>query len=521
VLAGEPLVDWQDGVLWRPRDADTDYLHQALRQGNRQVLQRASGIWCMAQYDANGHMLRLITDQLGTRPLYEARVGDCVVFASALRILEAIPGLDLRLDVRGITEQAILQAPLDGRTTYLGVHLLRPGEIIEHSAPGRTSRVTREWDRVPHRHLSDDEAIDAVHTAFIRAVDRRRRDDTAAVSFLSGGLDSRIIVAAMRNAGLSVQTLNFSLVGSLDHAIGGLFAEAVGTFHVSRPYHAGLDDDYAEMACAVLRESPAISGVIPERPRLLWAGYGGSAFIGQIHSRPEYAALCRNGDLPGAVDAFFRVKIGDVPTRLFRKPFGGTLARDTRGGVLSEIERLSPEDPGRLMELYLLHNATRCQMHAHHEATDLRRVELQVPFFDADFVAVALGIPSELLAGHRLYHRWLERFGPPVTTIPWQAYPNHEPCPLPPPAGARPQWELASEQSFRRKALLRAARRLVGGPLPTELLDRRYLGAVSLAHWLGLRNYGYAIRLAHRYTGAWLRTGRKAIPLPEVGSAAA
>ncbi|HEX6644197.1 MAG TPA: asparagine synthase-related protein [Gemmatimonadales bacterium] len=520
VLAGEPLLGGDDGSRWRPRTADTRRLHDGAVRGDSRAARDAKGAYCALHYDAREHVLRGTTDLLGIRPLYEYATGEYVFFASALRILEGVPEVSLTLDARGALEQALLFTPLHGRSVYREVRLLAPSERVTWSARGRQAETLRAWDRVPPgRFAGVEDAVDAVDRAFARAVDRRRRDDTATVAFLSGGLDSRLIVTSLRRAGLAVRTLNFSLVGSLDHEIGRLFAGAIGSVHDERPYHAGLDDKYLRMAAEALLSPPA-GAVAPERPGFLWAGYGGSGILGQINNHPEYVERCRRGDLTGAVDAFLDLKGARVPARLFRAPWSAALADLTRDEILAAVSELAPADPGRVFDLYLLLNATRTQLHGDHESTDIDRFEQQTPFFDPDLVENALSVPYEWLAGHHLYHRWLERFGPPVTSVPWQAYPRHEPCPLPPPSRGRPQWAIARSRAFRRKALMRAALRLLGGPLPGELLDRKYLAAVSVLHALGVRNYGYAIRVARHLAGIWERTGRNELgpASPPVGA---
>jgi hypothetical protein len=513
VLAGEPLLDSADGRAWKSRTADTRRLHEAAVRGDWSAAQAAMGAYCAIHYSAGEHALRFATDLLGVRPLYECSIGDFVVVASAIRILEGLPGVTLTLDPRGTLERAYLQAPLAGRTEFREVRLLGAAEAVTWSADGRTSVQLHRWDRVdPGSFRSIDEAVDAVDAAFGRAVERRRRDDRATVAFLSGGLDSRVIVARLRDAGLAVRTLSFSLIGSLDNVIGRRFAEAAGCVHLAVPYHAGLHDRYQVMAADALGSAGAGEA---DRPRLVWAGFGGSAALGQINVWPDYVERCRSGDVAGAVESYLDRKGLHVPARLFREPFRAALAQVTRHGVLAEVSALSPADPGRLIELYLLRNSTRAQLHSDHEDTDRTRLEQHTPFFDVDFLRVALSVPYEWLARHHLYHRWIERLGAPVTSVPWQAYPGHEPCPLPLPADARPQWAIARSRTFRRRALLREAFRILQRPMPPGLIDRRYLASVSLLHALGARDYSYAITLAHKFVSAWERTGRRPVRPPE------
>lgn len=521
IVSGEPLLERPGEGEWRSRTRDTELLHQAFREGDDAALSHANGAYCAAHFDPGPHRLLLATDLLGLRGLYYSLMGEWVMFATSLRQFESVPGLDLHLDVQGAFELSLLQAPLGGRTPFREVRLLAPAELVDLLPERRESRRVFRWDQVQPRERTESGTLDELDRVFHATITRRRQDDTATNAFLSGGLDSRVIVAALLRAGLEVRSLNFSLVGSLDHALGGMFAKAAGVPQVSRPYHAQLDDSYDDMAAEVLANPPA-DGVVPERPSLVWSGLGGSAILGQINNKPEYVGLLREGRTGEAVELMRHLKGLKLPKRLLRGTFADVLDARLRDAILREVQQVEPADPGRRIDLYLLHNATRCQLHPGQEKVDLVRLELQVPMLDAALVRFGLELSSDLLARHHLYHLWLGRFGAPVNTVPWQAYPGHEQCPLPLPANARPQWSIAAEPSFRRKALMRSARRLLAGNAPFDLLRWPVLAAGTAAHAAGVRNFGYAIRLATRIAEWWQRSGRRAVlPLSDAAREAA
>lgn len=513
LLSGEALLADRP-VGSGHRLADTVRLHEALRDRADAVLRLATGTYATASYFPDSHRLVLATDPLGTRALYVCDVDGWTVFSTALRVLTQLPGVRLSLDTRGATEQIFLQAPLAGRTVFGGVTLLQPAEVREF-VPGRApvSREVMRWDDVPAWSGTREEALDAVHGTFLRAVERRRQGDTTTTALLSGGLDSRLTVAALLRAGSRVRTLNFSLEGSLDEQLGRQYAEAAGTQHVSRPYRAGLQDSYEQMAAEVLHAGPADAHA-PERPLLLWSSFGGSAVLGQINNKPIYVELCRAGKVPEAVERYMDLKHLHVPRRLFTARHAAALAEVTRRGIHEGLAQLAPADPGRLIDLFIVGNSMRVQLHPHQEEVDVLRLEHQSPMFDVEWVRLAQALPQDWLREHRFYMDWLPAFGPPVTTIPWQSYPGHVACPLPLPQDARRQWDIAAARGFRRKAVLRAARRLVAGPAPFDLLDRRFLAVAAVLHALGIRNYAYAVRAAQRYTAWWDAGGRLPVPLP-------
>lgn len=516
MVSGEPLLMPPNGVAWRPRSVDSIAIHDALLKQHYTMLAGANGGFAAATYHVPSHRLVLATDPLGLRALYVAQLGEWVVYSTALRVLLALPGIRATIDPLGATEHLLLQAPLEGRTRYREVRLLGAAEL-NIFAPERPMQVERlvQWDDVAPVTLDSFETLELIGSGLRRAIAQRLQGDRTVNALLSGGLDSRMTVALLLDMGVTVRSFNFSLEGSLDQVLGAQYAEAAGLRHTSAPYQAGLQDSYDVMLAAELaRQDPVLR---PERPGLIWSSFGGSAILGQNYNSPTYVSLLRAGRDHEALAALRATKRQYVPRRLFRSGCGPRLDDSLTSAMVRELQRQHPADPGRKIELSILVNSTRCQLHPLQEDADRLRLEHQSPMLDTAWMRSMLALPLDNLLGHRLYHRWVQHVGGVAAAVPWQAYPGHEPCPLPMPAGFRPQWQISADASFRRKAVLRHVRRLVGGALPSELISRRFLIAAALLHGLALRNYAYAIRFATRLTEWWHDAGRHPVDTERLG----
>jgi hypothetical protein len=88
--------------------------------------------------------------------------------------------------------------------------------------------------------------------------------------------------------------------------------------------------------------------------------------------------------------------------------------------------------------------------------------------------------------------------------VAWQAYPGHQPCPVPEPAEAIDQWGSAQKDIIRRARrsgiLGEAARMAFSRSFPGPILDRRYLLAASVAHFVGVGDYGYVLDYAKAFS---------------------
>jgi asparagine synthase (glutamine-hydrolysing) len=164
-------------------------------------------------------------------------------------------------------------------------------------------------------------------------------------------------------------------------------------------------------------------------------------------------------------------------------------------------------------------NDQRRHLAEHFESIDLNRLEYHLPFFDSEFVASVLKVPVEMCLGHRLYMRWLRHFPEAVLSVPWQAYPGHEPCPLPIPRDLGYQWEEAEATKVRdahRHDLLRQASLMLNASdFPDPLFRKHYLRLAAWVYRLRMRDVGHVIRAAHMYYRYWSECGGKYLrPLP-------
>jgi len=166
------------------------------------------------------------------------------------------------------------------------------------------------------------------------------------------------------------------------------------------------------------------------RPQLAWAGDGGSVGVGHVYITKEIVDLVRAGNPDAAVQIFLNRERANVLIRLFKSNLVGQLVSLPFEGVRQELQALHATDPGRNFYLFLMLNDQRRHLTEHFEDIDLHRLELQLPYFDSDFVELMVSSPIDLCLRHGFYNQWLQYMPPSMLRVPWQAYPDHEPCPV-------------------------------------------------------------------------------------------
>jgi asparagine synthetase B (glutamine-hydrolysing) len=495
LLTGEPLLEKASG----DRHDDLGILHEDLLARHFDRLRDASGAFTLAHFRPAS--LTFISDRCGLRPLYFWVSDEFVVFASALRIIEACSLVPKKMDLRGVTEIVALNTTLGDRTPYVDVNRLTPGQIVEINGDRVRYKSYWRWDQIESAGESEAARLEAVHDAFAHAIARRMGHEQSTSAFLSGGLDSRLIVAALREHGAMVNTVNFALTGTQDQFLGDEFARQAGTIHRSIPRETGDQvPDYSSLMAGVLKNWDRDC----ERPSVVWSGEGGSTTLGFVRFTESIVEQMRSGQIDSVIDWFVRDEATQVPTKMFRSHVLDDAMDTVRQGVREELCKFDAADPAWNLYLFLTLSDQARKLTRHFENIDLHRLEFQAPFFDPNLLQAVLTSQLDWFLRHKFYHKLLPHFGTAAARVPWQSYPGHEACPLPIPPNLTYQWNhehWANERSVKRRNIVaRALRLLHESDFPNHILDRRKLRVAAWIHSTGWRDYQYAIEAAETYS---------------------
>tara|TARA_B100001540_G_scaffold314026_1_gene338103 strand:+ start:149 stop:2023 length:1875 start_codon:yes stop_codon:yes gene_type:complete len=187
------------GYTFRTR-CDTEVILYAWREWGEACVERFRGMFAFALYDRQRQSLFLARDRLGIKPLFYAVLADgSLAFGSELKVLKAHPGLPRQLEPRAVEDYFALGYIPEPRTIYRGVYKLRPGHTLLAQRGKPLSEQHEYWD-IPFRPVATGSEADTCEELFARmreAVDIRLVSEVPLGAFLSGGVDSSAVVAAM------------------------------------------------------------------------------------------------------------------------------------------------------------------------------------------------------------------------------------------------------------------------------------------------------------------------------------
>ena len=164
-----------------------------------------NGMFAIAVHDLRARRVTLVRDHFGIKPLYYSLVDGRLVFGSEVKALLASGMVPRELDIDALGEFMSWEYVPAPRTLLRGVRKLLPGGMLELDLASGTVQESAWWEPpapngragLPASEREWEEAVDA---KISEAVQRQLISDVPLGAFLSGGVDSSLVVAAMGGA---------------------------------------------------------------------------------------------------------------------------------------------------------------------------------------------------------------------------------------------------------------------------------------------------------------------------------
>lgn len=287
------------GVNWRGR-SDTEVLLAAFSAWGPDFVERLDGMFAFAIWDRRERTAFLGRDRFGEKPLFYSWSNERFAFASRPEALKALmPSASFEYDQQGLRlflESGYTSAPY---SIYREVKKLPAATFLFVDASGLRSKrywdlrlipVNESWNRRSETDLLDE--LDEIST---RAVASRMMGDVPVGAFLSGGLDSSLVVAKMmreKNHPVKTFTISFSEKAYDESATASKIASYLGTDHYSVPLQVNdllkllpefldsFDEPFFDSAAF---PTMAVSKLAREHVKVSLTGDGGDEIFGGYH----------------------------------------------------------------------------------------------------------------------------------------------------------------------------------------------------------------------------------------------
>ena len=419
---------------------DTEVIVHLYEEYGQHCVEYLRGMFGFALWDSPRKRLLLARDRIGIKPLYFTQSGGRLLFASELKSILQVPGVERRLSWSAVAHLFTFLTTPPTEAILEGIHKLEPGQILM-AGPGRTPVIERYWTPrfAPEYGREEGYFVERLRELLVESVRLHMVSDVPLGAFLSGGIDSSAVVAtaaALSPASLKTFSIGFKEpeYNELGHA--RLVADTFATDHRELTLGPDALDQLKDLAW-YLDEPFGDSSAIPtymvsklaaQSVKVVLSGDGGDELFGgydkYVVEKRERSArflpwparvllgsigrampegmrgrnFLRHHSLPAAqryLDActLFR---HDEMRKLFRPEFSELLSGfepwrsraaylDSGGHWLSNLQGL---DIGHYLPLDILTKVDRMSM-AH-------SIETRVPLLDHKVVEFALTIPPEM-----------------------------------------------------------------------------------------------------------------------------
>jgi len=303
-------------------NGDTEVLLNAYIAFGSACLHRINGMFAFAVWDRREKVLFAARDRLGVKPFYYASgPGNLFIFASELQAMRGLP-IDFSVYPKALVQylrHGFIRSPA---TIFQGVKELRPAHFLRYSRDGIELR--RYWEPpLPDPAIEErpvHELAEELRELLRSAVHLRLRSDVPLGAFLSGGIDSSIIVAAMKDLGESaVHTYAIGFEGdSFDETP---YANEVAHYLDSTHHEARVATNAADLLSDLVRH--------------YGQPYGDSSSIPTWHlcqKTREHVTVALSGDGGDELFCGYRRYTARRLLRYYR-----CLPRAIRGGLLSTL----------------------------------------------------------------------------------------------------------------------------------------------------------------------------------------
>ncbi|MBT3979991.1 MAG: asparagine synthase (glutamine-hydrolyzing) [Bacteriovoracaceae bacterium] len=397
-------------------NSDTEVLLRGYIEHKDQILKKLQGIFDFAIFDKKENELFIARDQLGVKPLYYTNSNESFSFSSELAPLVKSKLLSpLKLRDQSVWDFLTLGNVPAPHTIFEEIKVLPPGHKALITNAGL--KIQKYWnlcDVAPLKEKIDyREATDTVNTKFTQILERQMRSDVPISAFLSGGIDSGLLVGLMGQiSGKKINTfsIGFGSEGEdlNEWALAKLVAGRFNTNHtevsISQDDFKNCLDDYIDsmdQPTADGLNSYFISRSVQKKYKVAFSGLGADEVFGGY---PLFKIAYKNASSP--------IKAPFLPLRVMRKLGFEHMAFDPNklekyrfinreifnlskskceyrwNDELDAYQNISAFETNHYLPNMLLRDADAISMH--------HSLEVRVPYIDPELFEYVYSLPQDL-----------------------------------------------------------------------------------------------------------------------------
>ena len=397
--------------------SDCEPLLKLFLLDGRDYTTRLRGMYAIAIHDQAFRTLNLSRDRFGIKPLYIAAGPAGIAFASEPQALLDAGVVSRQIAPQKLQELLNLQFTTGRQTIFSGIQRILPGETLTICDGVLDTRTQLPFPQSPPPPRNEETALAALDTVLEEAVELHQRSDVPYGMFLSGGIDSSIILAMMtrlNNRPILAFTAGFDETSVADERnAAATTAKAAGAHHELIHITQQMVWEHLPEIVGAMDDPTADYAIIPswflarrarQDVKVILSGEGGDEFFAGYGRYRSAARLLfpKKMRARGVFDGLDVLRESSTDWR------HGIAAAEATQISPSRLKNAQMVDIADWLPHDLLLKLDRCLM-AH-------AIEGRTPFIDCEVAAFAFSLPEKLLVrngqGKYLLRLWLQKHFP-------------------------------------------------------------------------------------------------------------
>ncbi|MFH1452864.1 MAG: asparagine synthase (glutamine-hydrolyzing) [Armatimonadota bacterium] len=296
---------------------------------------KLNGIWAFAIYDKLEEKLVLCRDHVGVKPLYYYYKDGKIIFASEMKAILEYKGYPKEVNLNAMDDYLSLRYVCGENTLFKGIKQIPYGHVLVYK--DREMKITPYWDYDKFTDKNDlsakdyREAEEIFHKKFSESVKAQLLSEVPLGAYLSGGVDSSLIAALMKQHSDKVVTFSVGFGSDIDETEQAYkVSKYLGTIHNSITVE---EEDFLELPEAVWHlDQPVgdaiilaiykLSSLASKHVKVVLTGEGADElFGGYVHQKALYKAVNMFKNMPSFSANALSTLIKLTPESLLNKLF--------------------------------------------------------------------------------------------------------------------------------------------------------------------------------------------------------
>ena len=390
-------------------------------------VKQLNGTFVIVIWDVVNRRLLVINDRYGIRPHYYTIIGEQLVLAPEVKAILRHAPIKREMNDEAVAEFFAFGQVLGNKTFFEGIEVLPPASILEYQS-GKIS-WQHYWDyeyQEERAHISEDELAEQLARTFRQAVKRRVKDDHRYAISLSGGLDSRAIVAAI-DKDCPMTTITVGIDGCDEEIIARRVAARAGKEHWFIKLQPEALIPYAEKTIHTSdgMDTLMVSNLlftheqIRKEFNVLFQGLAGDLLLGGSFLSSLIMKAGNNQELVMAIASELSLYSPDMLGQLFTSTYYPRVKGIAMHSLAEQLSQVPGKHPGNRADRFFLQNRVR-RGTIMGSVIARSKLEEAYPTFDNDFIELILRLSPELRLNYRIYKKFLKKLSPELARIPWQ-----------------------------------------------------------------------------------------------------